>query len=200
MGLIGKTEYYRKRLALWGVERPIMCSEAGRRSDRGQVIDGVPGSDDEQSRRLVQLFTQGMHAGLVNVLWFTLADIVEPKQGGTAAWGLLTQELRPKASYTAYSTLNKELSGLLYQGQAEVADEQALEGYVFAAAGRETTVIWARSASVRTGFKAGQVTVVDMRGRTTTVSDGGNGDADRRADGSVTITVTQNPVFVRRSP
>ena len=42
--------------------------------------------------------------------------------------------------------------------------------------------------------------VVGLHLEETTVLDGGNGDADRRADGVVTITLTQNPVFVHRQP
>ncbi len=197
-GLRGKAVYYRQRLAGWGFDRPLMCSEAGRRSDPGQVIDRVAGSDDEQSRYVVRLFTQGMSAGLLNVLWFTLADIVEPKQSGAAAWGLLTQSLQPKPSYVAYSTLTRELSGLRYKGLASFKGE--IEGYVFSADNRETTVLWAKSGSIPVTFRGGQVTVINLQGEETTVLDGGNGDTDRRADGSVTIAATQNPVFVRRQP
>ena len=196
-GLSGKAEFYRQRLASWGVERPLMCSEAGRRSDPGQVIDRLPGSDEEQSRYVVRIFAQAMSSRLINVLWFTLADIVEPKQSGAAAWGLLTQDLQPKPSYTAYRTLSQQLTGMHYKGTTTF---KGAEGYVFTGSKGETTVLWATSGSVTAGFKGSQVTVVNLYGAETIVSDGSSGDADRKADGTVTLTVAANPMFVRRQP
>ena len=194
-GLSGKVEYYRGRLASWGVERPFMCTEAGRRSDGGQKVDGAPGSDVEQSRYVVRLFTQGMRSDLVALLWFTLADIVEPKQDGAAAWGLLTAGLQPKPSYDAYRTVTRELAGLRYQGAAQVKGK--MEGYVFGGDGRQTTVLWMTAGAGQFAVRAGQATVVALDGSATIVRDGASGDADKRADGAITLAVTQDPIFVR---
>jgi len=199
-GLIGKVEYYRGRLGLWGVTRPFMCTESGRRSDAGQKVDGVAGNDDEQSAYVVRLYAQAAHLELVNALWFNLTDIVESKQDGAAGWGLLSQALKPKPSYAAYATLHRELADMLYQGQTETPDEAALEGYDFAAPGRTTTVLWARSGAHTVSLRAAAVTIVSLEGKETAVRDGGSGDADGKADGVVTIRVTSKPVYVRRQP
>lgn len=199
-GLIGKVEYYRGRLKLWGVTRPFMCTESGRRSDAAQKVDGLPGSDDEQSAYVVKLFAQAAHLELVNVLWFNLTDIVESKQGGAAGWGLLSETLKPKPSYAVYAALHRELTGMLYQGQTDVADETAVEGYDYAAAGRRTTLLWSRAGVHAARFHTAQATVVSLSGRETVVRDGGGGDADGKVDGVVTITVTTQPVYVRWQP
>ena len=172
-----------------------MCTEAGRRSDGGQKVDGVPGSDAEQSRYVVRLFTQGMRSDLVALLWFTLADIVEPKQDGAAAWGLLTAGFQPKPSYDAKRTVTRELAGLRYQGAAQVKGK--MEGYVFGGDGRQTTVLWMTAGAGQFAVRAGQATVVALDGSATVVRDGASGDADKRADGAITLAVTQDPIFVR---
>lgn len=194
-GISGKAAYYAGRLASWGVERPMMCSEAGRRSDSGQKVDGVPGSDVEQSRYVARLFTQSMSADLVALLWFTLTDIVEPKQSGAAAWGLLTDSFQPKPSYRAYSTLTRTLAGLRYSGKAAVKGQ--MEGYLFEGDGRQTTVLWMKTGTGQIAIRAGQATIVALDGSETTVHDGGSGDLDRRADGAITLAVTLDPIIVR---
>lgn len=196
-GLRGKAEYYKARLARWGMERPLMCGETGRRSDAKQVISDLPGSDEEQSRYVVRLYTQALSSGLSSVMWFTLADVSEGGQAGSSAWGLLTQDGKPKRSYATFKTMIGQLGGLRYQGIGQLG--AGIEAYRFAGSNSETTVLWSTAAPAKAAFTARALTVVDMAGKESTIADGGPQDTDKKADGTVTIVITLDPLYVRAS-
>jgi hypothetical protein len=134
-GILGKAQYYQNRLASHGLNKPMICTETGRRSDTGQVIDGIPGSDAEQSKYLVKTYIRAMAGGLKSVLWFTFAD------QGTSAWGLLDGNYVPKASYKAYQVLGEQVEGALFNSELPLAGGQ--EGYAFDLPdGENLWVVW----------------------------------------------------------
>lgn len=191
-GVFGKASYYRARLAKWGIERPMMISEIGRRSDAAQVIDGVAGSDDEQSRSLVRLLSESAAAGIDTALWFTLADIVEQRQGGAQGWGLLRGS-DPKPSFQSFSVLAGLLAGKPFAAQAKLGS--AVEGYVFGSGDAAVTVAWPKGATAMVRVRAKQVQVTDIHGNETTVNDGGAGDGDNSANGQIALTL-RAPVYL----
>ena len=197
-GIGGKAEYYRRRLATTGIQRLMVCTEAGRRSDPGQVIDKMPGSNQEQSRYVVRLFVQGMAAHLGSIMWFTMADMVEPKQGGAVAWGLVRDNLEIKPSYTAYAVLTKELAGSISKGK--IKTPPGVSGYVFIRDGQETTVLWAAGGDVPVTLTGRQFTRVDLWGQESVATDGAEGDSDQRLNGSVRVMATADPIYLRASP
>ncbi len=134
-GILGKAQYYQNRLESHGLNKPMICTETGRRSDAGQVIDGIPGSDGEQTKYLVKTYVRAMAGGLKSVLWFTLANF------DAAGWGLLDGNYAPKASYTAYQVLSEQIEGAHFNSVLPLASGQ--EGYAFLLpSGENLWVVW----------------------------------------------------------
>lgn len=192
-GVIGKTEYYRMRMLLKGITRPVICTETGRRSDPGQVIDGQPGSDEEQSRYVVRLFVQGLAANLQGLVWFSLSDI---NDGSLTAWGLLDSNRQPKPSYDAFRVLISQLGEATYL-QPLAALPEGGEGYVFALpGGGRRSVVWSRDAlSKLFAFPVTWLHTTDKWGQERVYRDGQPGDEDGVANGALLIRVGGSPVY-----
>ena|GEM_PF-1269967 len=195
-GLIGKATYYRTRMKRKGIVRPLVCTEAGRRSDPGQIIDGIPGSDEEQSRYVVRLFVQGVVAGLNNVIWFNLGDVHQPEQGGWMGWGLLDGNNRPKPSFNALRVLTAQLADATFSEVRAAGND--VEGYLFRRAdGSDRMVIWTKGTVTRTlSFAGSRLHTTDKWGVERTYYDGQAGDEDGIVNGTIVIRIDGSPVYV----
>ena len=81
------------------------------------------------------------------------------------------------------------------EGGVHVYDYQFFDG------GEFLDVIWTTDEGVTRSvpFPASSVTVTDVGGSSTPISDGGAGDLDGTANGAVTVGATDSPVFVAPS-
>jgi hypothetical protein len=200
-GIIGKAQYYKTRLASKGISRPMICTEASRRSDPGQIVDGVPGSDEEQSRAVVRTFVQSSAAGLQALTWFSFADVSTPGQGGWAGWGLVSvPSFEPKPSYNAYKTLTRQLATATYV--APLALNAAAEGYLYSVPGTgDRSVIWSKStATVNVSFLGSTLHVSNKYGVAKTYTDGQTGDQDGFANGAIVLAIGPSPIYIDGRP
>ena len=193
--ILGKLAYLREKVAGYGVDKPFACTETGwfTNPDAG-------GSDEVQSRYIVQSFVRSMAADLAPVIWFTLLD----NEWDPRNWGLLDLSLEPKPSYYAYRTLTAQLSRADYVGElgstsrwigSEETTSVLVEAYRFATpAGRTIIVAWVNDdVTVTLVQPAPQVTVIDKFGGETIVYDGDDG----AVDGSVHVSIGPSPVYLR---
>lgn len=181
-GLIGKANYIRNKMAQYGVNKPLICTETG-------WFSFPNSSDEEQSRYVPVGFIRGLAAGLDIVIWFSLVDTPELE---TAGWGLLDLNLNPKPSYKAYKTLISKLSGVCYDRPLSVNETGSsdIEGYLFSNALR---VVWTNSEVTREMYiYASQVHQTDKYGNSTIIYDGSDGVLD----GRVKVTVGPSPIYL----
>jgi hypothetical protein len=169
---------------------PMMVPEMGYWS-----ASGAGSSEEKQARRLAQMYTRGLLAGLQHMSWFAVFDYGDPNTYPTEQHGLFRgQDLNsPKLAYYAYKTIAAELDGYTF---ARNLVESGIEGYVFNSPRKgEKVVIWATGSSRVVPFAGTQLRFVDVIGTALIVTDGGSGDFDGR-EGVIGIYATVNPAYV----
>jgi len=190
--LLGKINWLNERLSYAGVApKPIIVSEAGLRSDPAKVIDGVPMSQAEQARFVVQIHARGAAAGVDSMIWYTYSD-----PSTSEAWGLVDLAGQPKLSYASYARTVGFLRGGAVYGPGDWA---GVESYRFrTAAGRPLVVAWAadRSVPAAVTIAARQLQVTRYDGQVTVLQDGHSGDEDGFANGQIRVTIDADPRFL----
>jgi virginiamycin B lyase len=190
-GVIGKAAYLRNKLAEYGVTKPVVCTELGTHSDASRG-----GSDELQSRYVVQGFVRSMAADLDITIWFMLRDYVE---GFPFFFGLLDVAYAPKPAYDAFSTLTNQLSGARYVRALTVGETgtTAVEGYVFELRGQVIYVAWTNDGWAHTmTITASKVEQVDKYGVSKAITD----SADGVADSKIAVDVRPSPAYFRIEP
>jgi streptogramin lyase len=190
-GVIGKTTFLRNTLKGYGVAVPLACTEIGTHSD-----PSLGGSNESQSRYVVQAFVRSMAADLRIVTWFALRDIVE---GFPYAYGLLDVYFQPKPAYDAFDVLAEQLAGASFRRRLGTNDTgtSAVEGYVFAHGVQNVYVLWANDGGTYTmQVPALVLERVDKFGASQMMLD----SADGIADGVVRVAVGPSPVYLRFEP
>lgn len=117
---------------------PIVVPEMGYWSDAVPNAPWLNSDEDQQARRLVQMFVQGWAEGVPLMAWFAAFD----DGPGTEAHGLFRgRDLsQPKPAYQAYRVLSHELFQARFLRPLE---KPGVEGYVFRSSGGfEKTVLW----------------------------------------------------------
>ena len=189
-GIIGKATYIRDKLASYGVQKPLICTETSMWSDEAHG-----GSDELQSRYVPQVFARSMATDLKTTIWLMLIDGDEV---GIRKYGLLNPDLSPKPAYFAYRTLAQQLAPANYiwtLGSAEAGSDQ-IEAYGFLTEDGSTLIIvaWTENEQeYNMWLVADEVVVVDKYGDQTTVYDGDDGVVD----GHVRVTIGPSPVYLR---
>jgi hypothetical protein len=187
--LIAKSNYIKERLGMYGVTKPLMCTEL---AEHGYAGDNL--SLQRQANYVVQGYTRGMSVGLKSIVWYALMTYDEHEQG------LLYDDLNTKPAYQAYQILARELACATYVREF-VSSDPLVEGYVFRMpSGEEKTTVWA-SATTTAGFAVvDRLRVVHRTGVETIIVDGGSGDLDGHRNGRVTIAVGTWPKHVQSDP
>ena len=197
-GLYEKAQALRAEMAQFGVNKPIVVTEAGWHSNDHPVAKGSP---EIQARYVAELFVQGMAADIDYVIWWMLFD-----PGGTYPYdnGLVTNQtsgsITNKPAMTAYKTAVDLLSTAHFQrvipaGELGASDVFAYE-FSDRAYNRRLTVAWVNpinsgvKRSIR--FAGGSARVYDIYGNASVVSDG----ADGQVDGRVTVQITAQPKYI----
>ncbi len=190
--LIAKISHFRNRLATcFGLYKPVWVTELGEHGYAGDS-DSLAG----QARYVIQGYARGLAAGIQNITWFAL---VSPPYDPYDQGLLFQDDWSPKPSYFAYQTMTRELADHTY---VDTLDVQGVEAYVFQDAAQQAkTVAWNRypGESAQLTFAGhSRLRVVDRSGNVMFVEDGGSGDLDGTANGSVSLNMTADPVFVSR--
>jgi len=224
--ILGKLIYLRKRLMKHSTaygNKPFIVSELGRRSDAGQPMlqqgclgGNVPGSDEQQSRYVVQGNVRAMAAGVEAAIWFKLVDEPDGRE-----YGLLDVHMSPKPAYWAYKTTADELEGYHFVRQlssSETGGFSDVEGYLFENGdGNRKWVLWTPTrvsgeAVRQVSFPVAKIRVVpkqkydaahpdtEIPGVVQIIQDGDVRDLDGVVNGQVAINITASPVFVQEWP
>ncbi|MDW8064558.1 MAG: beta-galactosidase [Anaerolineae bacterium] len=192
-----KVQEIRSIMARHGVgELPIVIPEMGYWSEHVPQAPALSSDEDQQARRLVQMFVWGWAERVPLMAWFAVFD----DGPGTEAHGLFRgRDLnQPKPAYYAYRTLTQELSHARLLRSLTVS---GVEGYVFRMAnGVEKTVLWGTSAqAVGVDFPYSCLRLVNYKGeRFEPILDGDrNWDWDMASNGQIRLGIfPEVPFFV----
>lgn len=197
-GVVAKTNAIRSLMNQYGLNVPIIITEAGFHDNN---VVGAPSSPEIQSRYLVTLFVESMVADIDVMIWWLLYDV-----GGFYPFdnGLVTNSASPiqeKLSYDVYQNLVKEL--LLAQYESTLSNsvtgssDAVVHKFNDDANGRFVYATWNQvvtsNAAVMVKIPAASATVRDsVTNSTYQVTDG----ADGVVDGFVKVAVSGRPLFV----
>ncbi len=195
-GLLEKSQALRSLLAEYGLEKPMMITEAGSHSN----ADGTtPRTPEEQASYVVALYTQSLAADVDAMIWFMLYD---PPEWYPNKNGLMTAEDPPglKLAYHTYQRTAERLAQLRFERvlSAEELGNDRMLGYRFAndGTGQTVYVVWMapvydeQGAALRLPGASAQV--LDIFGTINTVNDGGRG--------TLQFEVTNRPLIIEVNP
>lgn len=198
-GLLEKANVIRSVLASYGLDKPIIITEAGWH-DNNASGPSIPGSPQIQSRYVVQLFTQSMAADLDLMIWWMLYDV-----GGGYPYntGLVTNDDPPveKLAYQVYQTAVAELSTAHFVKTLPTSQtgNSLMEVHQFNdnVHNRTLYVAWLNrvdtTATASLRLPVSSATVKNsITGNVIVRSDGNDGVMD----GFTTFTVGANPLFI----
>jgi hypothetical protein len=201
-GIIGKHKFLSDKLAEYGFSKPFLCTEASMWSDEAH-----DGSDELQSRYVVQVFARTMAARLEGTIWFLLRDW---SFVGAYKYGLLDSDYHLKPAYYAYQTLSQQLAHAEYLRTLNPATDGSgqIEAYEFLSGGGPLHIIvaWSKDdLSHPMRLSTDQVVMVDRFGVETTLPAGADGrvqiDIGTCSDGDpVRFGVGRCPVYLRFVP
>jgi hypothetical protein len=202
-GLIEKIESVEAILAENNVTKPLMITEIGWHSNS---TEGTPSSLTNQSRMIVQLFTQSMALDAISIIWWPLFDTAYRFKSGLAE-----EDGDVKSSYSVYIEANKRLGNATFVETIEEATaDDDLEVYEFREAGtnKRMYVAWLNpiaplSAQQVPGFDDTKTESWQTSGNSAnvyskegtlkqTVLDAADGDDDDM----LTITVGTDPIYI----
>lgn len=193
-GLKGKTAAIRTKLAEYGLNKPVIITEAGWHNSTDA---DPPSSDAEQMARLVQLMAQSYASDIKVTVWFMLHDPGD----FLPDYGLITAGdfPAPKKAYTAYQTAVSFLNDAQFVQDLSQADSgsglETLELYQFTTPGGALYTGWINPyTSTETRIVSIQATAVDLINPQGAVI----GTAvDDNGDGFVSVTLKNQPIYVQ---
>lgn len=194
-GLYEKAQHIREKLQERGLDKPLINTEAGWHSD----IDDPhhPSTPEIQARYVTQLIAQSMAADLDIMIWWMLYD----PGSFYPNYGLVTREGERKPAFYAFQTAAAQFNTahferlLTVEEMGGATDMQAYKfiDYVY---NRRMYVAWTNPINASNErplqLTASQATVKDIYGNAHIVYDGDDGVID----GRVTITITNDPVYI----
>jgi hypothetical protein len=202
--VIGKANYLRSKLASYGFDRPLVCTETS------WPTASFWGSLTLQSRYVVAGYVRSMAAGLAVQIWYSWWDV------DSSMPGLLDSEFEPKPAYYAYQTLTAQLGPARYVRsltEAETGSED-IEGYVFSVPGADgwerLDVMWydcpeyqkhppedcSPGASETMMVPASVLQITDLYGNSSIRYDASDGTID----GQIALEIGPNPIYVEYDP
>ena len=193
-GLSGKANYLYTKLAQYGYQKPMVCTEAGWHSNNYAQFPSTP---EVQSRYVVQLFAQSLASRLDMMIWWTWID----PGAGYGDNGLLTQALQRKPAFNAYRTAAQILGRSSFQRVLSTQElgHSYMEGYLFKnPGGQPFYVLWSNDGALRTvSLPLPSARVLDMYGNMINVR---KDPDDGHVDGLIQISVGANPIYVEAWP
>ena len=188
--VIGKINFLQTKLAAYGLaDKPLAITEIGLSSGAN-----FGGTEELQSRYVVQAYSRALTADVEIIIWFALNDL-PPR----FIFGLTRSDFTPKPSYAAYHTLTVQLASATYQrtlSSTELGSDQA-EGYLYSRGAETVYVVWTNDDSAaQLELQAGSVTRIEKEGSSTIISDADDG----LVDGRVTIQYGGSPIYLIPAP
>jgi hypothetical protein len=135
---LGKLAYLRETMARYGVEKPVLLSEAGLLCFRSDPSCEPNGFRDAQANYAVRLYTRSAANGVFGTLWYTLNG------PGFQESGLLDRQQQPRPAYTTIAFLSKLIGGAQYSGDLSQGE---VEGYAFIEGTTTYHIYWTNSAA-----------------------------------------------------
>jgi hypothetical protein len=195
-GLYEKALVIRHTLQTYGLNKPLMITETGDYNNGDPLLAG---SDENQVRNVVKLYTQSLAAGIQATIWFLLYDLDDDY---ALPSGLLTNGDPPtvKPAYVVYQNAAKALSTVQFERSLTPAETKVdnMEAYRFREAPNQHMlyVAWLdpidASGQAPLRLSAPQATVRDLFGQAHVVNDRDDG----KQDGRVTIQISGRPVYI----
>jgi hypothetical protein len=177
---------------------PLLVSEVSMWS-RWPTLNPPLETPQQQAAWLVHFYVSALSAGVEQVYWFQVFDILPEYPGSSLGlFAGTTLAAPPKLSYWAYTTMTREL----YQARfSRTLSLPGVAAYLFEQGPRpETvTVMWGTQPGPAT-IELSQACVrrIDMLGSASQVSDGGAGDLDGAANGQIQLQVAfEEPDYFR---
>jgi hypothetical protein len=193
--IIGKTNFIRDKMIAYGTDKPLICTETSMWSNcLDEDLEVVCGSDEKQSRYVVQVNTRSQAAGLDFTIWFMLYDSADL----ATKYGLLDEAYAPKPSHQAYLTLGEQLLQTHYSRTLDAGEtgSDQIEAYEFLQRDgiHRVVVAWSNDDLDYTMRLPGASLVkVGKYGDEAIIYDGDDG----QADGYVTVNIGPSPVYLR---
>jgi hypothetical protein len=187
MGITGKVNFLRDKLADYGVYKPFVCTETG-------IYSNGDSSDERQSSYVVQLYARGKSVDLGTMIWFLLVDT---DGVGHRLWGLVDPTYWPKPSYYAYQVVNQQLASTTYVQTLMASEER--EVYEFLAADGVTPILvgWTNDDQTHDlPVNGDRLLEVEKYGTGTWRYDGEDG----QVDGVIHISLSSSPVYLVLQP
>lgn len=185
-GVLGKTRAAREVLAEYGLEKPIMVTEAGTWSEADETYP--PTSPRDQARYVPQLFSRAMAGGVTAVVWYHLDDVegtVDPLRG------LVAGDLERKESFSAYRLARDVLGGAVAVDLAPPAPVSG-EVYFFRRGDERIAVAWSDGPAEVLAIPAESAVRIHFLGSRITIRD----SADGVADGVIHVPFGTDPIYV----
>jgi hypothetical protein len=186
--IIGKANYLRNIVTSYGVYKSYICTETCQWSNESEG-----GSDELQSRYVVQVFARSKEADLDMTNWFWLLD-----DRNIHKCGLYDLDRKPKPAHDAFRTLSRQLYSAQYVRSIDPGEtgSSQIEAYHFLTpdGSRPIIVAWSKDESThQMSLETDQLIMVDKYGNGTTINDGDDGVVD----GHVQVNLGPSPVYLR---
>ena len=141
-GLVaGKVDYLRQTMAAYGLDKPLIQTEAGLICPAAYGCTPTESFLQAQAGYVPRLHTRNIALGLLGTVWYTLEG------PGWENGGLLNADGSPKPAYTAYHFMTGKLGGAAYVGEASSAP--GVRGYIFDTGRSLVQVLWSEDGTPR---------------------------------------------------
>ncbi len=136
--VVGKINYLRDTMQLYGVEKPLFLTEGSLLCPEWNQGECVPPDDrffEVQADYVVRLFVRNWAMDIRSTIWYQFEG------SGWRYCGMVGEDAdNPNPAFRAFRFLNQKLDGMNYVGDAPLPEEVA--GYIFEGDGRQIWVIW----------------------------------------------------------
>jgi hypothetical protein len=186
--IVGKIQAVRRKLGGYGLDKPLMVTEAGMWS--AALPPYPPATPDDQVRYVAKLFARSLATGVQTVIWFQYDDVTgfdDP------ARGLVDTALQPKPAETAFRLASELLADAVPERQSRDL-LAAGEVYWFKQGPDRLAVAWTEDGSQASlSIRAREVQWVHGLGSRQSLRD----ESDGKLDGQVTVRYGRDPIFIQ---
>ncbi|MDO8670902.1 MAG: glycosyl hydrolase 53 family protein, partial [Dehalococcoidia bacterium] len=181
--IIGKVESVRQIMANYGVNKPVMVSEASWTT----TPKDSPDQPELQAQYVPKVLARSIAVNVYGVLWFDLFDSHQTDY----PYGLLDDRMQPKPAYYAYQEVSAELGNaiaVLTLSPGDVGVSSGIEGYAFNVGGRWLWVIWTTGGQMTITVPGEASSARDKFGQVVPLAPGGL---------ATTLQLGESPIYVR---
>lgn len=211
----------RQQMANFGIDKPVMVTEAGMASwwkqDGSEVkICDDWASEERQANYVPQLYNESVDADLFANFWFTEKDFFAPEDDWGAGYGLIRGDGTYKPGYAAYQNWVNQVQNTTFVrslteddlGSADVTgyefrtDDGHLKWVVWSSiqasdATRRITLPWDH-VRVTGNLGTGLLDIDFQKAGVREIVDASSDDLGPVGDGAVTLKVGSSPIYVEQ--